>query len=149
MRATTGSRATSRTLTDSTLDRYRAGVAALADVTADWDDAQWAQPACGDWAGTDLAGHLVIVAGWYHEWLDRARAGDSSPPLPAKALAGQTEAAGDDHALTRADALAAGAIACVAASGGRVRGAVISQVASRLARRDPWGFLLQRSGRTP
>ena len=71
---------------------YAAGVDAVQLVTANWSSADWARPACGTWTGTDLAGHLVTVIGWYHDWLDRAEAGDASPAFPASELDERTAA---------------------------------------------------------
>jgi hypothetical protein len=71
---------------------YAAGVTAVQRVTADFTAADWARPACGTWTGTELAGHLVTVIGWYHDWLDRAEAGDASPAFPATELDAHTAA---------------------------------------------------------
>ena len=75
------------------LAQYREGVDAVVATVAGWDDAQWAEPACGEWSGTDLAGHLVTVIGWYHSWLDRGLAGDLDPVFPIAALDTETVAA--------------------------------------------------------
>ena len=72
---------------------YAAGVDAVQEVTAGFGVTDWSRPACGTWTGTDLAGHLVTVVGWYHEWLDRAEAGDASPAFPASELDARTAAA--------------------------------------------------------
>lgn len=74
------------------LTLYRDGVGAIGRRVEPWDDAQWDRPACGEWTGTDLAGHLVTVIGWYHSWLDRALAGDASPAFPIADLDAQTAA---------------------------------------------------------
>ncbi len=60
---------------------YRDGVDSIVALTAHLSDDDWAAPACGDWDRADTARHLVAVADWYHEWLDRALVGDSSPPF--------------------------------------------------------------------
>jgi hypothetical protein len=75
------------------LAQYREGVDAVVTIVAGWDDAQWAESACGVWSGTDLAGHLVTVIGWYHSWLDRGLAGDRDPVFPIAALDTETVAA--------------------------------------------------------
>ena len=75
------------------LAQYREGADAVVATVAGWDDAQWAEPACGEWSGTDLAGHLVTVIGWYHSWLDRGLAGDLDPVFPIAALDTETVAA--------------------------------------------------------
>jgi len=71
------------------------GVTAVTTVTSGFSTTDWARPACGRWTGTDLAGHLVTVIGWYHGWLDRAEAGDASPAFPATELDLRTAAALD------------------------------------------------------
>jgi uncharacterized protein (TIGR03083 family) len=75
------------------LARYRSGVVAVGRTVAGWSPADWSRPACGAWDGTDLAGHLVTVIGWYHAWLDRALAGDPSPAFPIAELDDRTVAA--------------------------------------------------------
>jgi hypothetical protein len=69
---------------------YRAGVDAVSRAVDGWTREQWARPACGVWDGTQLAGHLVTVIGWYHSWLDRALAGDASPAFPIGELDART-----------------------------------------------------------
>ena len=71
---------------------YAEGAAAVRTVTAAFTPAQWARPACGAWTGTELAGHLVTVVGWYDHWLDRAERGDASPTFPASELDAHTAA---------------------------------------------------------
>ena len=46
-----------------------------------------AGPPAATWTGTELARHVLSVIGWYHDWLDRAEAGDSSPAFPIDDLA--------------------------------------------------------------
>ena len=65
----------------------------MGEVTQGWDDDDWSAPACGVWNATEVAGHLVTVACWYHQWLDRAETGQASPPFPAKELADHTASA--------------------------------------------------------
>jgi uncharacterized protein (TIGR03083 family) len=72
------------------LPLYREGVDAVARVVDGWDDAQWSAPACGAWSGTDLAGHVLTVIGWYHSWLDRAEAGDATAAFPIGRLDDET-----------------------------------------------------------
>jgi hypothetical protein len=69
------------------LSAYREGVSAVPAVVAGWSAERWRRPACGVWDGTDVAGHLLCVARWYHEWLDRAEAGDPRPPFGLDQLA--------------------------------------------------------------
>ena len=71
---------------ETVLTLYGSGVAAVVGAVDGWTDAQWARPACGEWSGTDLAGHLVTVISWYHDWLDRAIGGDAAPAFDAGAL---------------------------------------------------------------
>jgi hypothetical protein len=50
---------------------------------------------CPAWTALELLGHLGIVAGWYHAWLDRAEAGIAEPPFPAAHLPVENAAAVD------------------------------------------------------
>ena len=72
---------------------YLSGVEAIETVAASLSEAQWDRPACGSWDATQTARHLLGVIGWYHEWLARARAGDSSPPFPESDFDGRNEEA--------------------------------------------------------
>jgi uncharacterized protein (TIGR03083 family) len=72
------------------LPLYLDGVDALARVVEGWGERQWETGACGDWSGTDLAGHVLTVIGWYHSWLDRAENGDATPAFPIGQLDEQT-----------------------------------------------------------
>lgn len=78
---------------DAVLTQYREGVAAVSDAVGGWDASDWARTACGVWTGTDLAGHLVTVIGWYHDWLDRGLDGRVAPAFPIAELDEQTAAA--------------------------------------------------------
>ena len=60
------------------------GVQAVERVARQLGSADWEQPACGHWSGTETARHLLAVARWYHAWLDRALAGDKAQPFPAR-----------------------------------------------------------------
>jgi uncharacterized protein (TIGR03083 family) len=71
---------------DDVLAMFREGVDAFGAEAARLDDAGWARPACGEWDATQLARHLLSVIGWYHDWLDRAEAGDPSPAFPIEAI---------------------------------------------------------------
>lgn len=62
---------------------YRGGIESVELITSDLTARGWEQPACGRWNGTQTARHLVAVARWYHDWSDRAIAGDASPPSAA------------------------------------------------------------------
>jgi uncharacterized protein (TIGR03083 family) len=59
---------------------YRSGVAAIQTITSSFDE-EWGRPACGQWDATDTVRHLVCVADWYHQWLDRALDGDATRPF--------------------------------------------------------------------
>ncbi|MDH3756037.1 MAG: maleylpyruvate isomerase N-terminal domain-containing protein [Acidimicrobiia bacterium] len=63
------------------VDLYASGVVAVVESAASWESADWARPACGEWDRGDTVRHLCAVVSWYHSWLDRALAGDSSPPF--------------------------------------------------------------------
>ena len=69
------------------LSAFQEGVSAVQSTVDGWSDERWRRPACGVWTGTDLAGHLLRVASWYHEWLDRAESGDPRPPFGEDQLA--------------------------------------------------------------
>ena len=71
----------SRVPPDEVLEMFDDAVAAFVTEAGRVDD--WDRPACGIWTGTELARHVLSVIGWYHDWLDRAEAGDSSPAFPA------------------------------------------------------------------
>jgi len=71
---------------------YGEGVDAIG-TSADWPDDHWHRRACGDWSAVDLAGHLVCVIAWYHEWLDAAARGECRPPFDEAHLADQNAAA--------------------------------------------------------
>jgi hypothetical protein len=61
---------------------YDEGVSAVARARS----GAWDERVCGEWSAHDLAGHLVCVVGWYHDWLDAAERGSSLPPFPASDL---------------------------------------------------------------
>jgi Mycothiol maleylpyruvate isomerase N-terminal domain len=65
---------------------YDEGVEAIA-TTAHERTGRWDDRVCGEWSAKDLAGHLLCVIGWYHDWLDAAGRGSSEPPFPAADLA--------------------------------------------------------------
>lgn len=61
---------------------YRDGIASVERITSDLSERGWQVPTCGRWNGTETARHLLAVARWYHDWLDRAIGGETSPPFP-------------------------------------------------------------------
>jgi uncharacterized protein (TIGR03083 family) len=76
------------------LAAYRAACSAFASVAADVGADDWSRPsACDGWNALDVVGHVVCVARWHHEWLDRAETGDGSPPFPSSELAERNTAA--------------------------------------------------------
>jgi len=111
---------------------YEAGVSAVEQSTDSLTAAEWQRRACGAWTATDLAGHLICVAGWYHAWLDRAEAGDAAPPFAAADLAARNDAA----------------LSTLEPEGGDERVAVFAREARRYAERLnstwdlPYGFPL-------
>jgi hypothetical protein len=72
---------------------HRDGIEAIAGFGATAPDALWSTTVCGVWDGAELAGHVLVVSAWYHEWLDRAEAGESSPPFPARQMATRNQTA--------------------------------------------------------
>ena len=72
---------------------FGSGLAGVTAAVAGWTPQDWNRPACGTWSGTDLAGHLVTVIGWYHDWLDRGLAGIVEPAFGIPDLDRQTAAA--------------------------------------------------------
>lgn len=56
----------------------------------------WDAPTpCPAWTAAELMGHLEVVAGWYHAWLDRAEAGITTAPFSADHLPVENAAAVD------------------------------------------------------
>jgi len=78
---------------DAVLAVHRDGIEALAGFGATASAELWSTQVCGVWSGAELAGHVLLVSRWYHEWLDRAEAGESDPPFPARQLATYNQAA--------------------------------------------------------
>ncbi|MDJ0769016.1 MAG: maleylpyruvate isomerase N-terminal domain-containing protein [Ilumatobacter sp.] len=76
---------------------YLDGVRAVERIAGGLADPQWDLPACGAWTATETARHLAAVAGWYHEWLDRALVGELSRPFPAESIDAYTAASLDVH----------------------------------------------------
>lgn len=78
---------------EEVLRLYDEGVDAYARVTDELPPGGWGRRACGQWDATALTRHVAAVAGWYHEWLDRAEAGDATRPFGAEQLAARNELA--------------------------------------------------------
>ena len=74
-------------------EQYRAGVRAIQDATAQLEQASWQVSVCGDWTAEQTARHVLSVAGWYHDWLDRAQAGTASMPFDQGDMDARTAAA--------------------------------------------------------
>jgi hypothetical protein len=72
---------------------YDEGVDAFARQAGDLTEEDWGRPACGQWSAAVLSRHVAAVAGWYHEWLDRAEGGDAAPAFGVGELAAQNELA--------------------------------------------------------
>lgn len=75
------------------IDQFDEGVAAIAHHASQREGRAWHKTVVGEWSAHELARHLLAVASWYHEWLDAALAGNSSPPFPLKQLDGRNELA--------------------------------------------------------
>ncbi|HUE06685.1 MAG TPA: maleylpyruvate isomerase N-terminal domain-containing protein [Acidimicrobiales bacterium] len=78
---------------DEVLRLYREGVDAFTRFARELSGEEWERRACGDWSAVVLTRHVAAVAGWYHEWLDRAERGDATPPFRGTELAAQNELA--------------------------------------------------------
>ena len=78
---------------DEVLRLYDEGVDGFAGFAGGMTDDDWDRRACGEWSAVAVARHVASVAGWYHEWLDRAEGGDALPPFRADELAVQNELA--------------------------------------------------------
>ena len=78
---------------EEVLRLYEEGVDAFARLAGALSGEDWERDACGEWTAVLLTRHVAAVAGWYHEWLDRAERGDTTPPFRGDALAAQNEAA--------------------------------------------------------
>lgn len=75
------------------IDQYDEGVRAIAQFASEREGRAWHKTIVGEWSAHELARHLVVVSGWYHEWLDRALAGNAEQPFPAKQLDDRNELA--------------------------------------------------------
>jgi uncharacterized protein (TIGR03083 family) len=78
---------------DEVLRLYDEGVDAFARLAGARSAEDWDRPACGEWSAALLTCHVAAVAGWYHEWLDRAERGDATPPFRSEDLASQNDRA--------------------------------------------------------
>jgi uncharacterized protein (TIGR03083 family) len=79
-----------------TMKSYDEGVSAVIDIAGRFTEEDWDKPTpCPAWNATELAGHLQVVATWYHQWLDRTVAGDATPAFTAGHLPTENAAAVD------------------------------------------------------
>lgn len=78
---------------DEVLRLYGEGVDAFARLAGELTGEDWERRACGEWSAVVLTRHVAAVAGWYHEWLDRAEHDDATPLFGGKELAAQNELA--------------------------------------------------------
>jgi uncharacterized protein (TIGR03083 family) len=78
---------------DDVLRLFDEGTEAFARLARALAGVDWDREACGEWSAAALTRHVAAVAGWYHEWLDRAELGDASLPFPGRELAAQNESA--------------------------------------------------------
>ena len=72
---------------------YDEGVDALVAAAGALGPDDWGRPACGAWAASDVARHVLAVAQWYEGWLERAEHGDAAPPFGVAELAARNAAA--------------------------------------------------------
>lgn len=77
---------------DRVMTAYRSGVDAVVAIGGRLGSDDWQVPVTDRWDATDLAGHLLVVARWYHDWLDRSEAGATGRPFPADAMAERNDA---------------------------------------------------------
>jgi uncharacterized protein (TIGR03083 family) len=77
---------------DDVLAAFREGVRAIDTYAQRFSDDDWSATACGDWSAAQVAAHVRIVAGWYHDWLDRAERGDATPAFGIDDLPARNEA---------------------------------------------------------
>ena len=85
---------------EEVLQLYDEGVDAYAGLAGELTGEGWGRSACGEWDASALTRHVAAVAGWYHEWLDRAERGDAAPPFGGADLATQNALALDALAET-------------------------------------------------
>ena len=72
---------------------HRDGIESLAGFGSTAPPSLWSTQVCGVWTGADLAGHVLAVSRWYHQWLDRAEAGEVEPPFRLEAMATENQRA--------------------------------------------------------
>jgi uncharacterized protein (TIGR03083 family) len=77
---------------DIVLQLYDEGVDAFVAAAGALGPDGWGRPACGAWAASDVARHVLAVARWYDGWLDRAELGDAARPFGVSELAARNAA---------------------------------------------------------
>jgi hypothetical protein len=85
---------------DEVLRLYGEGIDAFAGLAGELTGEDWERRTCGEWSALVLTRHVAAVAGWYHEWLDRAERGDATPPFGGQELAARNELAWEPLAGT-------------------------------------------------
>src|SRR3954470_14945994 len=80
---------------DDGIDAVEA-IAKRIDASDAWDE----MTPCPAWTALELLGHLQVVAGWYHSWLDRAEVGIATAPFTAGQLSVENTAAVDELPAT-------------------------------------------------
>jgi uncharacterized protein (TIGR03083 family) len=78
---------------DAVLALYTEGMDAFVEMAGRLGEEHWRQPVTDQWTATDLAGHVLVVARWYHEWLDRAEEGVRGRPFAYDELASRNASA--------------------------------------------------------
>lgn len=73
--------------------QFDEGVATISELASQREGRAWHKSVVGEWSGHELARHLLVIAGWYHEWLDAALEGNGTQPFPAKQLDDRNELA--------------------------------------------------------
>lgn len=74
---------------------FLSGIEAVVAQSDQLHDTAWDTIACGEWSAADTARHVLCVSRWYHSWLDRALAGDTSLPFDSAIMDRENEAALD------------------------------------------------------
>ncbi len=79
---------------DEVLAAILEGIDAVQSIAAGYAADQWRLlTPCDEWDAVALAGHVLCVSRWYHDWLDRAQAGETSKPFDSSELPEQNRLA--------------------------------------------------------
>lgn len=80
---------------EQVLALFGEGVDAIESLVSHFEpdpaDRAWHRTVTEDWSVEELGRHLLAVADWYHEWLDRAEHGDGAQPFSSRQLADRNE----------------------------------------------------------